>query len=282
MLSAAGIAAGFSSDFSAAFFSTFARFFHCGPYFGYFSTAEKTPFVNATTWPVVTSQFRCCSNSGSSVGNSDLSQQGCSATNFAARASSGIACSASNALYSRPETNSGPRASFARKKWSLRWWNAPRSAKHMPAGARRSAWIASFTAQTSGFTGDFCATSAVIIRCFGRSRSDGRIVRLNSPSACSRVICAAPSTSAWPFAKKTVFFVAPLRHSSIASGSRTISMCARYWSSDRSGYFVRIISFTVALNSWMFGGPRRTPESPHFATQLKLPFGGSQSITFAS
>ena len=49
-----------------------------------------------------------------------------------------------------------------------------------------------------------------------------------------------------------------------------------------SGYLVRIISRTVALNSWMLGGPRRTPESPHFATHVKLPFGGSTSTSFAS
>ena len=85
-----------------------------------------------------------------------------------------------------------------------------------------------------------------------------------------------------PFAKNIVFFVALLRHSSIVSASRTISMCARYCTSDMSGYFVRIISFTTALNSWMFGGPSKTPESPHFATQLKLPFGGSTSISLES
>ena len=144
--------------------------------------------------------------------------------NFATDASSGIACAASNSLRSALVTNSGPRASLARKKLSLRWWNAPRSAKHIPYGARRSASSASRTAHTSGFTGLFSATSAVIMRFFGLSTSEGSTVRLNSPSACSRVIVATPSVSAWPFGRNTVFFVAPLRHSSIASASRTISM----------------------------------------------------------
>ena len=45
------------------------------------------------------------------------------------------------------------------------------------------------------------------------------------------------------------------------------------------GYFVRIISRTIALNSWMFGGPRSSPESPHRATHGNEPFGGSTSIS---
>ena len=152
----------------------------------------------------------------------------------------------------------------------------------MAYGVRLSAASASLTAQTSGLTGDFSATSAVIIRCFGRVMMEGRNVRRNSPSACSRMYWVAPSTSACPFAKYTVFLTAPLRHSSMASGSRTISMCERYCSSVMWGNFVRTISATIELNSWMFGGPSSTPERPHFATQLKLPFGGSVSISFAS
>ena len=202
--------------------------------------------------------------------------------NLATAASSGIACDASNSFSSALVTNSGPRASLALKKFSLRWCSAPRSAKHIPYGARLSASSASRTAHTSGLTGLFSATDAVIMRCFGLSTREGRTVLRNSPSACSRVMVGTPSASACPFGRNTVFLVALLRHSSMASASRTISMCERYCSSDMSGYLVRIISRTTELNSWMFGGPRRTPERPHLAMQLKLPFGGSTSTTLES
>ena len=86
--------------------------------------------VNATTWPVEASHWTCFSKSGT-AGNSDLSQQGFSTTNFQAAASSGMAWAASNSLCSMPVTNSCPRASFTRKKFILRWWKAPRSAKHI-------------------------------------------------------------------------------------------------------------------------------------------------------
>ena len=122
--------------------------------------------MNATTWPVDTSQARYFSVSASGAITA-LGWHGFSAMKRATFASSGIACSASNALYSVFVTNSGPRASLARKNLSLRWWNAPRSAKHMLYGARRSASSASFAAHWSGRTGLFIATSAVIISVFG-------------------------------------------------------------------------------------------------------------------
>ena len=81
-------------------------------------------------------------------------------------------------------------------------------------------------------TGEVMATSAVIIRFLGSSTSEERIVRLNSPSACSRVSVGA---SAAPFGANTVRFSVLLRHSSIASGVRTISMCERYSCSLMSG-----------------------------------------------
>ena len=234
--------------------------------------------MNATTCPVEASHASCFSASLSAA-SSAFVEQGFAATFAATAASSGIACAASNSFSSTPVTNSCPCASFTLKKWILRWWNAPRSAKHIAYGERRSASSASpATIFIAG--GHFIATSAVSDRLLGVSSIDGMKVRRNSASACSRVSVGAPSPA--PFVVNTVFFVAPLRHSSMASASRTISMCERYSDSDIDGYLVRIISRTVALNSWMLGGPSSTPESPHFATQLKLPFGGSHSISFAS
>ena len=71
------------------------------------------------------------------------------------------------------------------------------------------------------------------MRFFGRDRSEGSTEVRNSSSAASRESGSAPSPC--PFGKNTVRLTAPLRHSSIASGSRTISMWARYCSSLISG-----------------------------------------------
>ena len=64
-----------------------------------------------------------------------------------------------------------------RREWSVGEWSV---------GRLLFVWVAGTEIGYFEFTGLFIATSAVIIRCFGVSTRDGRIVRLNSPSACSR------------------------------------------------------------------------------------------------
>ncbi len=69
--------------------------------------------------PVETSQARCFSDSASGA-ISAFVEQGCSAMNEAIFANSGIAWAVSNTFGSEPVTNSGPRASLARKKCIFR------------------------------------------------------------------------------------------------------------------------------------------------------------------
>ena len=82
---------------------------------------------------------------------------------------------------------------------------------------------------------------------------------------------------------QTVCFDASARHCSIASGSVTRSMRARYSASVRPAHSgVESISRTRRLKLWWFGGARSLPVTPHLATLVNVPDGGSTSISRGS